>query len=138
MTPSLAAWAYILIGTALQVGGTSLFNAANDLIKEGIFIHGAIALYQGFIVTAMILSAALAFVINRQFLKAAAWTAAGGVLSMIGVIHAYELTEAGVVNKFGWKAAPDFGAAYFLTAALLLWMHFYRRPPAEEETGAEK
>lgn len=138
LTPSLAAWALILIEAALRVGGTSLFNAAHDLIEGGIFIHGAIALEKGFIVTAMILSAALAFVINRQFLKAAAWTAVGGVLSMIGVIHAYELTEAGVVNKFGWKAAPDFGAAYFLTAALLLWMHFYRRPPSEAEEEADE
>lgn len=133
LTPSLAAWALLLIETALRVGGTSLFNAADALIREGVFIHGAIALNQGFIVTSMILSAGLAFVINRQFLKAAAWTAAGGILSMIGVIHAYELTEIGYVNQFGWKAAPEFGAAYFLTAGLLLWMHYYRQTPSDEE-----
>ncbi len=134
LTPSLAAWALVLIEAALRAGGTSLFNAANYLVNvENVFIHGAIALNQGFIVTSMILSAALAFVINRQFLKAAAWTAAGGILSMIGVIHAYELTEQGVANKFGWKADPEFGAAYFLTAALLLWIHYFRREPSEEE-----
>ena len=135
LTPSLAAWALFLIEAALRAGGTSLFNAANALIvDDGIFIHGTIALNQGFIASSMILSAALAFVINRQYLKAAAWTAAGGILSMVGVIHAYELTELGIVNQFGWKAAPEFGAAYFLTAALLLWMHYFRRPPAEEQT----
>jgi AGZA family xanthine/uracil permease-like MFS transporter len=76
----------------------------------------------------MVLAATMAYVIDRQFHKAAGWMATAAVLAMIGVIHAYDLTSDGLQNKFGLTAAPDFAIAYGLTAILLLGLHVRRRP----------
>ena len=131
LTPSLAAWALILIETALRAGGSSLFDAAANFGPD-LRIHGLAALNQGFILTSMIIAAMIAFIIDRQFLKAALWSAAAALFSMIGVIHAYDIAETGVVNKFGWAAAPEFGTAYLTAALFLLALHF--RKPRPETT----
>ena len=78
---------------------------------------------QGFILTAMILSAMLAHIIDRQFLKAGYWAVAGAALSALGIIHAYRLSPEGVQNVFGWLAAPQFVAGYALTACVLFALH---------------
>lgn len=121
--PSLAAWALLLVETALRVAGSSLYQAASKF-GDALYIHGAIALSQGFILVSMIFSAILAFSIDRDFRKAACWAIAGAAFSALGLIHAYELTPSGVSNKFGWFAAPQFVFGYLLTAAVLLAMHF--------------
>jgi AGZA family xanthine/uracil permease-like MFS transporter len=77
--------------------------------------------------TSMLLSALLAHVIDSNFLKAAAWCAVSAVLSLTGIIHAYELTPTGVANKFGWAAAPVFALTYAFGALCLLGLHFYTR-----------
>jgi AGZA family xanthine/uracil permease-like MFS transporter len=69
------------------------------------------------------LAAVLVFVTERDFLKAAGWTAVAAVLSALGVIHAYELTATGVQNKFGLAAAPEFALMYGLSAGFLLLLH---------------
>ena len=68
----------------------------------------------------MILAAILVFVIERRFWLAAGWSLAASVLSMIGLIHAYTLSPAGVESKFGFAAAPAFGAAYAATAVMMI------------------
>ena len=65
--------------------------------------------------------------IDRKFLRAAAWMFAGAALSATGLIHAYTLTPAGVANKFGWMAAPDFAAMYAASGMVLLGLHFYMK-----------
>jgi AGZA family xanthine/uracil permease-like MFS transporter len=65
------------------------------------------------------------FVIEREFLRAAGWTAVAAGLSAVGLIHAYDLTPLGVQNKFGVMAAPEFAAMYGISAAFLVlvsWM----------------
>ena len=71
----------------------------------------------------MVLAAILVFVIEREFLRAATWTAVAAVLSLTGLIHAYALTLAGVQNVFGLTAAPTFGVMYGLAAAFLVGLH---------------
>lgn len=93
----------------------------------GLFIDGVIALNQGFMLVSMILAALLAFIIDRSFLKAGLWALTATALSAFGVIHAYDLTAAGVQNKFGWMAPPQFVAGYGLTALVLIGLHFHRR-----------
>lgn len=82
-----------------------------------------IALSQGFLLSAMILAAILVFIIEHQFLRAAAWLLVAAALSFVGVIHAYELTPMGVQNTFGFAAAPEFALAYGLSAGLLVVFH---------------
>ena len=127
--PSLAAWGLILVETSLRKAGTSLFATA-DKFGQDLYIHGMIALNQGFILISMILAAVLAFIIDRNFLKAGLWSAAAAVLSAVGLIHAYALTPAGIQFKFGWLAAPEFTAGYALTALALVGLHFWLRQQA--------
>jgi AGZA family xanthine/uracil permease-like MFS transporter len=129
LIPSLAAWALLLVETSLRTAGSSLFIAAPKF-GPGLFVQGAIALSQGFILTSMVLAAILALSIDHQFLKAARWAFAGAVLSASGIVHAYDLTPAGVQNKFGWMAAPEYVVGYALTGALLLALHWRVRPRA--------
>ncbi len=131
--PSLAAWALLLINTALSKAGASLFDTAPKFGAD-LLVYGVIALSQGFILTAMVLSAILAFIIDRDFLKASAWTLAAAILSAIGLIHAYELTAQGVQNKFGWLAAPQFVIGYGLTAVVLLALHFWEKSASNLQT----
>ncbi len=137
LLPSLAAWALVIVDTTARKAGSSLFETAPKFGAD-LFIDGVIALNQGFILTAMILAAILAWIIDRDFRKAAAWAFVGALLSATGILHAYELTPHGVQNHFGWLAAPGFAFGYALTAAVLFafhcrerreWLHG-SRPPA--------
>ena len=133
LVPSLAAWALQLVETSLRKAGKSLFEAAPTFGSD-LYIHGVIALNQGFLLSSMVLAAILVFVVEREFLKAAGWTLTASLLSMVGLIHAYDLTAAGVQNKFGLLAAPAFAATYGLSAALLLLLHLMG-PTRSEVSG---
>lgn len=122
LVPSLAAWALTLIETSVQKAGKTLFEAAPAFGRD-LHIHGIIALSQGFLLSSMILSAALVAVIEREFLKAVVWTVIAAGLSMIGLIHAFELVPSGVQNKFGIAAAPEFALMYGLSSLFLLMLH---------------
>jgi AGZA family xanthine/uracil permease-like MFS transporter len=137
LIPSLAAWALVQIETALRAAGSSLFEAAPKFGAE-LYIHGVIALSQGFLLTSMVLSAMLVFILERRFLQAAAWALAAAILSMVGLIHAYELTPQGVENRFGTAAAPGFGVMYGMGALLFVGLHFARTGARarEPERGA--
>jgi AGZA family xanthine/uracil permease-like MFS transporter len=129
LIPSLAAWALLLVETAIRAAGSTLFVTAPKFGAD-LFIHGVIALAQGFIISSMVLSAIIAFSIDHKFLKAALWAFAGAILSAIGIIHAYALTPQGVQNKFGVLAAPGFIIGYALTGFMLLMFHSHEsRPP---------
>ena len=134
LIPSLAAWVLVQIETALRATGSSLYAAAPRLGAD-FALGGIIALSQGFLPTSMILSAILVFAIDRRFLRAAAWACAASVLSMVGLMHAYELTPLGVMNRFGLAAAPAFGVMYALAAGFLTALHFVGGPPGEDHSG---
>jgi AGZA family xanthine/uracil permease-like MFS transporter len=123
LIPSLATWALLLIDASVRTAGSTLFSVAPKFGAD-IFIHGVIALSQGFIITSMILSAIIALSIDHDLLKAALWSFAGALLSAVGLIHAYVLTPQGVQNKFGFLSAPGFVAGYALTGCALLGLHF--------------
>lgn len=120
LIPSLAAWLLVQIQTALQVAGTDLASTANRFAPD-LYIHGVIALSQGFLITSIIYAAVMAFVIDQKFNHATAWLLAAAAFSAFGLIHAYRLTPNGVENHFAWfTAAPDFAIAY-LAAAAMVW-----------------
>jgi len=135
LIPSLAAWVLVQMETALRATGSSLYEAAPRLGSD-FALGGIIALSQGFLPTSMILAAILVFAIERRFLRAAAWASAASLLSMVGLMHAYELTPLGVRNRFGFAAAPAFGAMYALTAAFLAALHFVGGAPGQDHSGA--
>ncbi len=126
LIPSLAAWALVLIETSIRAAGKTLFEVV-PAFGNDLYIYGVIALNQGFLLSAMVLAAILVFIVEREFLQAAGWAATAAVLSMVGLIHAYELTPLGVQNTFGVAAAPAFGVMYGLSAVLLFGLHLAGR-----------
>jgi len=126
LLPMLASWGLQLVDLALRKGGSSLLQAAPTFGEE-LAIYGLIALSQGALLVSMVWAAALAYMLDRRFLHAAAWLLAGSVLSFFGLIHAYGLTSAGVVNKLGVLAAPEFAVSYAAGALFLVGCHFYGR-----------
>ncbi len=120
IVPALAAWGLLMVETGLRVGGKSLHSVGLAPFGQNPAMHGMISLQQGFIFTSMIFAAMGVALIERQFKKAAAWSLAAAVFSAIGLIHAYELTPAGVAARFGLFEAPEFAVSYLLLA-LLFW-----------------
>jgi AGZA family xanthine/uracil permease-like MFS transporter len=121
LIPSLASWLLVQVETTLRVAGTNLAATA-DHFAPHLYLHGVIALSQGFLLTSLIYAAIVAFVIDRRFKRAGAWMLAASLLSAVGLIHAYRITESGVENHFAWfTAAPDFAIAYAIGAGLL-WL----------------
>jgi adenine/guanine/hypoxanthine permease len=125
LVPSLAAWAEVLVETSLRTAGMSL-QAAAGRFGGNLYVHGMFALNQGFMLSSMVLSAILVFAIDHEFAKAAAWAAGAALLAFFGLIHAYTLGPAGLTNKFGWAAAPEFALAYAVAAVALLGLYLYR------------
>lgn len=110
--PAIAAWGAIMIKTALRVtdqvtSGALVFS--RDLIGEfqsqDVWLHGAFALEQGFIFTAMILSAATVMVIERRFLRASTWCWAAALLSGLGLMHSYHWhgNDTTIFLDWPWK-----------------------------------
>jgi AGZA family xanthine/uracil permease-like MFS transporter len=58
---------------------------------------GALALEQGFIFTAMLLSAMTVAVIRRRFVEAAVWCGISALLSLAGLLHSFRWTSADAV-----------------------------------------
>ena len=64
----------------------------------------------GAILAGLILGAIGVFVIERQFLKAAAFSIAGALLTFFGFIHG---------EKIGWGQTPVVAVSYLVVAAVL-------------------
>jgi AGZA family xanthine/uracil permease-like MFS transporter len=107
LIPMPASWGLQLVDLALQKGGSSLLQAAPRFGDE-LAVYGLIALSQGALLVSMSWAAAIAYMLDRRLLHAAGWLLAGAVLSFFGLIHAYDLSPAGIVNKLGIFVAPRY------------------------------
>jgi adenine/guanine/hypoxanthine permease len=141
LLPMLASWGLQLVDLALRKGGSSLLETAPKFGEE-LAIYGLIALSQGALLVSMVWAAALAYMLERRFLHAAGWLLAGAVLSFFGIIHAYGLSAAGVVNRLGILVAPKFAVSYAGAALVLAGFHFYNRrfpstPPSSEPARSD-
>jgi AGZA family xanthine/uracil permease-like MFS transporter len=135
LIPLLASWAVGLVDLALRKGGSSFLQSAPSFGDE-LPIYGLIALSQGALLVSMVWAAALALMLYRRFLHAAAWLCAAAVLSCFGLIHAFRISSQGVENVIGFLAAPAFTASYLAGAAFLVAFHFYAtRPGTVVESG---
>ena len=70
-----------------------------EFLKSDTWIQGAFAIEQGFLFTAMLLSAAVVGVIERRWTVAAAWCAIAAILSATGLMHSYQWTVADTTLK---------------------------------------
>lgn len=119
LLPAMAAWAQNLVESSVQAAGGTLAEVLPDF-GSSLYIHGLLALSQGFLITSMIFASVVVFSIERRFLAAAIILGVAAVLSLFGLIHAYEVSPSGVEARYAWLAAPQFAFAYGALAVALL------------------
>jgi AGZA family xanthine/uracil permease-like MFS transporter len=147
MVPALVAWATLIAKTALRsagfgaVSGMALSPALVEAAHaQNFFLDGGFALEQGFIYSAMILSAMTVLVIENRFAAAAAWSLSAAVLSLLGLMHSWQFTPGDTVvnlpllealvggHPTGLVPAWPYAVAYLLVSAMLLAARWLTRP----------
>lgn len=127
LVPALAGWGVLLAKNALRVAGlgTPARPFTPELIPlfqpSDIYLHGALALEQGLVFSAMILAAMTVCIIDRQFLQAAYWALAAAAFSWVGLIHAYQWTISDTVLHLGWGTGTSWAVGYGLLAILFFY-----------------
>ncbi len=115
LTPHLAAWAKTLIDGSLTAAGTSAAAIGMEKLGNvGVLYHGLEIMGGGAILSGLVLGAIAVFIIERQFVQAASFAAAGAVLTYFGLMHG----EAIGIGR-GLGVTPPVVFAYALTAVFL-------------------
>jgi AGZA family xanthine/uracil permease-like MFS transporter len=135
-------WGAFMAKAGLHAAGAGVPGGApfsTDLLAgfhaSDVWIEGAFALEQGAIFSAMILAAATVYIIERHFLRAAAWLFAGAALSLLGLMHSYRLTTADSVLSL--TPALPFAAAYAIAGVIAAAARWLTVPIGESETRSE-
>ena len=126
LVPHLAAWGKVQIDGALSAAGT---NAAEvglaTMANFGVLYEGMSILGNGAILSGLVLGAIVVFIIERQFLTAAAFATAGAILTFFGFMHGPEV---------GFGVTPMVATSYAIVAAFLYGCARYAEV---EEAGPE-
>jgi len=127
LTPHLAAWAKLQVDTMLgatvvaaqTVGGLASDKvgevkaaAIASLPQQGVLYHGLEVMGGGSIIAGLILGAIAVFIIERDFVKASAFSLAGAVLTYFGFMHGEAVGVGG-----GYGVTPGVALAYAVIAA---------------------
>jgi len=113
LTPHLAAWGKLQIDNSLAAAGTSAAAIGFDkLAQTGVLYHGLQVMGGGAILAGLILGAIGVFIIEREFMKAAAFATAGAMLTFFGFIHS---------EKIGLAQTPLVSVSYLAVAAVLIY-----------------
>ena len=132
LLPGIGAWAALMAKNGLKAAGmgTALrpFSAAliGEFQKSDTWIHGVFSLEQGFLFTAMLLSAATVNIIERKWTAAAAWCGVAAVISATGLMHSYQWTTDDTILKL--TPAWPFAIAYASMAALFFSAKWITEP----------
>ena len=105
-------------GAAAQPFGHGLLQGLQQVGMAG--AGGLFSLEQGTIITAMLLTSLLVYVIEQRFLSAAVIAAVAAVLAWFGVIHAWRFTPGDTVLTVGWGVGAEWAYAYGIMALLFL------------------
>ena len=126
MLPGIAAWGALIAKNGLRAAGAGTPEApfsetlVAEFQKSDTWIHGAFSLEQGFLFTAMLLSAAVVGVIERRWLAASAWCGVAALLSAAGLMHSYQWTIGDTALRLSpaWPFVIGYGvmAIVFLSA----------------------
>ena len=110
--PNIAAWATGLMNNALAAAGTSAAQVGDEaLANAGLVYHGTVLLGGGAILAGLVLGSIVAFIIDKNFLAAAAYCLAGAILGFIGLIHA---------EQVGWNVGGQIALGYLFAGLVLL------------------
>jgi AGZA family xanthine/uracil permease-like MFS transporter len=132
LLPGIGAWGALLAKNGLRAAGlggpAGPFTEAlvAEFQKNDVWIAGAFALEQGFLFTAMLLSAAVVGVIERRWTVAAAWCLAAAALSATGLMHSYTWTFADTALQL--KPAWPFVWGYLAMAGLFFSARWTTEP----------
>lgn len=120
--PAIAAWGFTVTQGAFLLMASKIGDSAPTMQQfltenpgtpvNGFLLHGLIAMERGYIFTCMILAAISAFLIDRKFYTAAAWSLIAAAFAASGLIHAYQLSNNNVDFLF-LGAEPVAGALTF-------------------------
>jgi AGZA family xanthine/uracil permease-like MFS transporter len=126
LLPGIGAWGALLAKNGLRAAGLGgpaggfSESLVGEFQKSDTWIHGAFAIEQGFLFTAMLMSAAVVGVIRRRWSEAAAWCACAAVLSACGLMHSYQWTFGDTAIRLApaWPYVIGYSgmAALFYTA----------------------
>ncbi|MEM6925634.1 MAG: NCS2 family permease, partial [Myxococcota bacterium] len=141
LLPGVGAWGALMAKNGLRAAGLGTPEAPFDASLIDAFrasdtwIHGAFALEQGFIFSAMILAAATVGIIERQFVRAAGWCAVGALLSLTGLMHGYRVTIGDTAIALG--PAWPWVAGYATVAVVLVVARFVTEPADDVGASSE-
>jgi AGZA family xanthine/uracil permease-like MFS transporter len=127
LIPGIIAWGLFLIEQTLVATGVFTFHnlGIEKFSGTGLSaIEGLITLERGFMLTSTIWAAITVYIIDRDFKKASIWAGVGTLLSMVGLIHAYELTPRGTEYKFGFFVTPYITIGYTMLTGYLSFIHY--------------
>lgn len=111
LIPQVAGWGKVQIDNALGAAGTSAAQVGIDKLSQvGVLYRGLEILGSGAILVSVVLASITAFLIDREFKKAAACAAIGAILTFFGFMH----SEAIGINKTPLVAISYLGVALVL------------------------
>jgi adenine/guanine/hypoxanthine permease len=117
LTPHLAGWCKTLMDGALGAAGTNAAAVGFDKLGNvGVLYRGLEVLGGGAILTGLVLAAIGVFIIERKFVNAAAFAAAGAVLTFFGFMHG---------DAVGLMVTPTVAVAYAIVAVFLFSLSRY-------------
>jgi AGZA family xanthine/uracil permease-like MFS transporter len=128
LVPQVAAWGKLQIDSALGAAGTNAATVGFDKLGQvGVVYHGLEVLGSGAILVSLILASITAFMIEREFRKAAGFAFAGCLLTFFGFMHA---------EAIGFGKTPMVALSYLVVSAGLLacarFAEFAQRQPEPE------
>jgi AGZA family xanthine/uracil permease-like MFS transporter len=122
LVPHLAAWGKLQIDSVLAAAGTSAAKVGFDAIaQQGVLYQGLEVLGGGSILGGLILGAIAVFIIDREFMRAAAFALAGAALTFLGFMHG---------EAIGIGRSPAVALSYLSVATILLGCAKYAMVPA--------
>jgi AGZA family xanthine/uracil permease-like MFS transporter len=124
IVPNIAQWTQNQVDGALGAANTNAAAVAANLGNNGVIYNGMALLGGGAVLAGLILGAIAAFIIDREFNKAAIYAAAGAVLSFFGFIHGIQLQ---------WMASPGVALGYAFLALICFGVGWREEhmPPGE-------
>jgi AGZA family xanthine/uracil permease-like MFS transporter len=110
IVPNIAAWGQTQVDGALGAAGTNADTVGMATLgQNGLVYHGMALLGGGAVLAGLILGAIAAFIMDRDFNKAAIYAGAGAVLAFFGFIHGVQLQ---------WMASPQVALGYAFLAVI--------------------
>ncbi|HEX6272464.1 MAG TPA: hypothetical protein VFZ53_05475, partial [Polyangiaceae bacterium] len=136
LAPHVAHWGKLQIDNALAAAGTNAHAVGIDKLGQtGILYEGLAILGGGSILGGLVLGSIGVFVIDRAFTKAAAFAAAGAVLTFFGFMHGEAIgiaqTPLVAVSYLG-VAGVLLGCAKFAVASPAPLVHAHEHHPLPE------